>query len=64
MDEFRIHLTLTGKIGNEQKGWFKKELNKRFVPEHLQEIHFSSLALFMEKNHEPMRLIESFALSS
>jgi hypothetical protein len=65
MDEFRFHLTLTGKIDNErEKQILEKELQTRFSSDLLQSIPFSSLCLFMEKNQEPMRLIESFTLSS
>jgi len=65
MDEFRFHLTLTGKIDSEQERLvLDEELRKRFTRELLQDLPFSSLALFMEENKKPMRLIANFALSS
>lgn len=63
MDEFRFHLTLTGRVAEEQeKRVLKKELHKRFPPESLENVVFGSLCLFLEKNKEPMKCIGVFPL--
>ena len=63
IDEYRFHLTLTGKISNgQEKQILKEELHSRFAPDLLREPPFSSLALFMEENKEPMKLLENFML--
>jgi hypothetical protein len=65
MVEFRFHLTLTGRIENDQERLIlEEELRARFPQEILQSVPFSSLSLFMEINNEPMKLIHRFALSA
>jgi hypothetical protein len=63
MDEFRFHLTLTGKIKscNDRK-MLKKELLQRFPTDDLEAVAFSSLALFIEEDGKPLRLLERFPL--
>jgi hypothetical protein len=65
MDEFRFHLTLTGKIRDRQEEIvLEEELRKRFSPVLRQQAFpFASLSLFMEKNKEPLCLIKDFTLS-
>ena len=51
MDEFRFHLTLTGKIENaREREIIEDELQKRFSREYLQGLPFAALSLFIEKN--------------
>ncbi len=62
-EEFRFHLTLTGKVTDkEEKNILEKELQKRFHPGLCQDVSLDSLCLFMEEDRAPMRLIEEVPL--
>lgn len=64
MDEFRFHLTLTGRVANNDEGLLVgQELEQRFPVSYLQHHPFSTLSLFVEVNGEPMRLFRNFPLS-
>lgn len=59
LEEFRFHLTLTGKVTNEgEKKLLEKELQKRFHPGICRDVMVDSLCLFMEEESAPMRVIE------
>jgi hypothetical protein len=63
MEEFRFHLTLTGKIGDaRERKIVEEELKKRFEP-YLQDVPFCSLALFIEEDKKPLRLLQLFPLA-
>ncbi len=62
-EEFRFHLTLTGKVEDEgERILLEKELQKRFHPGICQDVSLDRLCLFMEEDRAPMRLIETFSL--
>jgi hypothetical protein len=64
MDEFRFHLTLTGKISDSlEKKILEEELQKRFEPHLLRGIPFCSLALFIEEDNKEMHLLRRFSLA-
>lgn len=64
MDEFRFHLSLTGRVVNKEESLLlEQELEQRFPASYLQQNSFSTLSLFVEVNKEPMRLFRSFPLS-
>lgn len=64
MDEFRFHLTLTGKIVDErEKETLHRELQERFPESILRDIPFSGLSLFIEMDGKPMLLRDYFAFS-
>jgi hypothetical protein len=61
MDEFRFHLTLTGKVGDEgEKAILRRELQERFPQRILGDIPFDGLTLFIETDGRPMRLVDFF----
>jgi len=61
MDEFRFHLTLTGRIGDErEKEILHRELNERFPEQILNHLTFTGLSLFLEMDEKPMRIIDFF----
>ncbi len=63
MDEFRFHLTLTGKIKDcQDRKILKEELRQRFTTAALETVPFSSLALFIEEDGKPLCLLERFPL--
>ncbi|MFN2354548.1 MAG: DUF1045 domain-containing protein [Desulfopila sp.] len=64
MDEFRFHLTLTGRVVNTNESLLvEQELKRRFPASSLRQQPFSTLSLFVEVNNQPMRLFTNFALS-
>lgn len=64
MDEFRFHLTLTGKVvESREKEAIHRELQQRFPESRLHDIPFSGLSLFIEKDGNPMLLYDYFAFS-
>ena len=63
MDEFRFHLTLTGKIKScDDRKMLDEELAQRFTTSDLGSVPFSSLCLFAEEDGGPFRLLERFFL--
>ena len=63
LEEFRFHLTLTGKVTNEgEKRLLERELQKRFHPGICGDVRVDGLCLFMEEDGAPMRLIETVSL--
>lgn len=63
MDEFRFHLTLTGRVANNDESLLLgQELGQRFPASYLQDHPFTTLSLFVEVNKEPMRLFRNFPL--
>ena len=64
MDEFRFHLALTGSVVDErEKEILRRELQERFPEQMLRDISFAGLALFVETDGRPMRLVDYFAFS-
>ena len=64
MDEFRFHLTLTGKVlDDREKETLRHELRERFPEPMLHGISFSGLSLFIEVDGRPMRFVDYFAFS-
>ncbi len=65
MEEFRFHLTLTGRIADEgERALIYAELKRRFTTDMLTGLPFSALSLFIEKNGEPMVLLDKYSLGS
>ena len=63
LEEYRFHLTLTGKVINEgEKKLLENELRRHFHPEICTDVMMDSLSLFMEEGSMPMRLIEIIPL--
>lgn len=63
MEEYRFHMTLTGKTADDrERRHLQEELENRFDRRCLRDLPFSALSLFIEENHKPMRLLKSFAL--
>ncbi len=61
MEEFRFHLTLTGKVENErEKEILRRELHERFPEWMLKDLSFTGLSLFLEKDGKPMLCIGFF----
>lgn len=61
MDEFRFHLTLTGKVRDErEKEILRRELHKRFPERILHDLPFAGLSLFLETGGTPMRFVDFF----
>lgn len=64
MEEFRFHLTLTGRIkGQGERDILKEELSRRFTAEVLTNQPFSALSLFIEKDGEPLVQMQGFQLA-
>lgn len=64
MEEFRFHLTLTGRLGDErEKELLQRELNERFPAQILGDLTFAGLSLFLEMDEKPMRIIDFFPFS-
>ena len=65
MEEFRFHLTLTGRIADQgERALINAELKKRFTTDMLTGLPFSALSLFIEKNGEPMVLLDKYSFGS
>lgn len=62
MDEFRFHLTLTGKVMDDrEKEIIHRELQERFPERMLRDISFIGLSLFIEIDGGLMRIVDYFA---
>ena len=63
MEEFRFHLTLTGRLSDrDEKQIIGQELQQRFLPEISRAVAFDSLSLFVEIDRAPMIIVQSFPL--
>jgi hypothetical protein len=61
MEEFRFHLTLTGRVGDEREiEILHRELEERFPAKILDDLTFAGLSLFLEMDERPMRIIDFF----
>ena len=61
MDEFRFHMTLTGKVGEvREKKLIERELTEKFTNEICSGVVFDGLSLFIEINHSPLTQIKFF----
>jgi hypothetical protein len=64
MDEFRFHLTLTGKVRDErEKEILRRQLQQRFPARMLRDLPFAGLSLFCERDGQPMRFGNFFPFS-
>jgi len=64
MEEFRFHLTLTGRICDPlERSILKEELNQRFPSQLLDTLLFDSICLMVEIDHAPLVLVRRIALS-
>ncbi len=63
LDEFRFHLTLTGKISDRcEKETLQQELEERFPPQLCKAVPFDSLCLFVEIDSAPLTIIRRIPL--
>jgi hypothetical protein len=50
MEEFRFHMTLTGRLDSERRGPIIEMLRKRFAELHLDTLAIDRIALFRQEN--------------
>ena len=63
LDEYRFHLTLTGRVQDQtEQEVLAAELAKRFPAPLLERLPFDSLALFVEEDKKPLRALARYPL--
>lgn len=65
MEEFRFHMTLTGRLPDERRGTVLAELRRRFAAIELAELAIDTIAVFRQQNAKsPFRIVQRYELTA
>jgi 2'-5' RNA ligase len=64
MEEFRFHMTLTGRLSAERRETVLTELQRRFAELHLAELAIDNIALFRQQDAKSrFRIVRRYGLT-